>query len=200
MRHPPGGYEVARIGEDPAAFEAFYREHVQTMLRYAARRSRDPFAAADLVADVFLAAISAASGYREELGSPIAWLHGIARKVAAAEDRRAARSSVAESRISGHRLLENDDIARLEERIDAEQACHDLLAAMATLPAGQRAVLELVAVDGLTIAEAAAALDINPVAARVRLHRARSAMRRELASQTTTDSTPSLSPPLEVTP
>ncbi|MFE9139616.1 hypothetical protein [Streptomyces sp. NPDC007355] len=32
---------------------------------------------------MFLAAISAASGYREELGSPVAWLHGIARNVAA---------------------------------------------------------------------------------------------------------------------
>ncbi|MFF3404425.1 RNA polymerase sigma factor [Streptomyces sp. NPDC002659] len=199
MRHPPGGYQVARIGEDPEAFEAFYREHVQTMLRYAARRSRDPFAAADLVTEVFLAAISAAAGYREELGSPIAWLHGIARNVAAAEDRRAARSAAAESRISGHRLLENDDIARLEERIDAEQACHGLLDAMAALPAGQRAVLELVAVDGLTITEAATALGINPVTARVRLHRARSAMRCELAAQTAAGSAPSLSFPLEVT-
>ncbi|WP_241847719.1 RNA polymerase sigma factor [Streptomyces sp. CB02009] len=93
---------MARISEDPEAFEAFYREHVQAMLRYAARRCRDSFDAADLVADVFLAAISAASGYREELGSPRAWLHGIARNVAAAEDRRAARLWSAESRICGH--------------------------------------------------------------------------------------------------
>ncbi|WP_377270158.1 RNA polymerase sigma factor [Peterkaempfera sp. SMS 1(5)a] len=177
MRHPPGGYQVARIGEDPEAFEAFYREHVQAVLRYATRRSRDPHAAADLVAEVFLAAISAAVGYREELGSPIAWLHGIARNVAAAEDRRAARSWAAEGRIAGRRLLDGDDIARLEERIDAERDCRALLARMAALPAGQRAVLELVAVDGLTVAEAATVLGINQVAARVRLHRARRSLR-----------------------
>jgi RNA polymerase sigma-70 factor (ECF subfamily) len=197
MRHPPGGYQVTRIGEDPEAFEAFYREHVQAMLRYAARRCRDPFVAADLVADVFLAAISAASGYREELGSPVAWLHGIARNVAAAEDRRAARLWSAENRICGHRLLESDDIARLEERLDAEQASRGLLEGMAALPSGQRAVLEMVAVDGLTVTEAAAALDISTVAARVRLHRARKAMQRELAKKTAPHSAPSLSSPLE---
>lgn len=38
-------------------------------------------------------------------------------------------------------------------------------------------MLELVAVDGLTVAEAATALGINGVAARVRLHRARSALK-----------------------
>jgi RNA polymerase sigma-70 factor (ECF subfamily) len=188
---------VTRIGEDPEAFEAFYREHVQTVLRYATRRCRDPHAAADLVAEVFLAAISAASGYREELGSPIAWLHGIARNVAAAEDRRMARLWSAENRISGHRLLDSDDILRLEERIDAEQTCRSLLEHMAALPPSQRAVLELVAIDGLTIAEAATALGITTVAARVRLHRARNAMRRELAAQTATDSAPSLSSLLE---
>jgi DNA-directed RNA polymerase specialized sigma24 family protein len=44
------------------------------------------------------------------------------------------------------------------------------------LPEGERAVLELVSVDGLTVAEAAAALNIRQVTARVRLHRARQAL------------------------
>ncbi|GGT01989.1 RNA polymerase sigma factor [Streptomyces chromofuscus] len=177
MRQPPGGYEVARIGEDPEAFEAFYREHVQAVLRYATRRCRDPHAAADLVAEVFLAAISAAHGYRDELGSPVAWLYGIARNVAASEERRAARAWAAERRLAGRRLLDGDDIARLEERIDAERDYRALLADLAALPAGQRAVLESVAVDGLTVAEAATVLGITQVTARVRLHRARRALK-----------------------
>jgi RNA polymerase sigma-70 factor (ECF subfamily) len=37
-------------------------------------------------------------------------------------------------------------------------------------------VLELVSVDGLTVTEAAAALNIRQVTARVRLHRARQAL------------------------
>jgi hypothetical protein len=86
---------VARIGEDAEAFESFYREHVDAVLRYATRRTDDPHDAADLVAEVFLAAIRSAAGYREDLGSPIAWLYGIARNLAAAERRRAARAFAA---------------------------------------------------------------------------------------------------------
>ncbi|MEV6317049.1 RNA polymerase sigma factor [Streptomyces sp. NPDC051776] len=197
MRHPPGDYDTARIGDDPEAFEAFYREHVQTVLRYATRRTRDPHAAADLVADVFVAAIAGAHGYRAEWGSPAAWLHGIARNVVASEHRRAARAWSAESRIAGHRLLESEDIARLEERIDAERACRGLLEQIAALPSGQRDLLELVAVDGLSVAEAARVLDINPVTARVRLHRARAAVRHAPAPSVDGDSAPSLRSLLE---
>ena len=49
---------MARIGEDAEAFEAFYREHVDAVLQYATRRTDDPHDAADLVAEVFLAAMS----------------------------------------------------------------------------------------------------------------------------------------------
>jgi RNA polymerase sigma factor (sigma-70 family) len=48
-----------------------------------------------------------------------------------------------------------------------------LLAAVGSLPARLRAVVELVDLDGLTVTEAAAALGIRPATARVRLHRAR---------------------------
>ncbi|SHM72582.1 RNA polymerase sigma factor [Actinacidiphila paucisporea] len=180
MRHPPSRCEVARIGEDPDAFEAFYREHIEAVLRYVTRRSRDAHTAADLVAEVFLAAISAADGYREELGSPLAWLYGIARNVTAAENRRAARAWTAESRVRGRRLLDGDDIARIEERIDAERDSSALLAHIAALPANQRAVLELIAVDGLTVTEAAGVLGVSQVTARVRLHRARRTVQNTL--------------------
>jgi RNA polymerase sigma factor (sigma-70 family) len=196
VRHPPGGSRVTRIGEDAEAFESFYREHVDAVLRYATRRTDDPHDAADLVAEVFLAAIRSADGYREELGSPIAWLYGIARNLAAAERRRAARTWDAESRISGHRLLDEDDIARLEERIDAERSSRSLLAHIARLPESQREVLELIAVDGLTTAQTAAVLGISTVAARVRLHRARSALQTMLRA-TTQDPNRPLSPLIE---
>ncbi|WP_331763732.1 sigma factor [Streptomyces anthocyanicus] len=108
------------------------------LLCYAARRSRDPHAAADLTADVFLAAIAVAKGYREGLGSPITWLYGIARNVVAAEKRRAAREWAAESQVAGHRFLDDDDIARLEDRIDIERDSVALLASIDTLPAVSR--------------------------------------------------------------
>jgi len=81
-------------------------------------------------------------------------------------------------RIEASRLLDADDIGRLEERIDAERQARGLYARVRRLPPGEREVLELVAVDGLSVSDAAAVAGISPVAARVRLHRARRALRQ----------------------
>jgi RNA polymerase sigma factor (sigma-70 family) len=51
---------------------------------------------------------------------------------------------------------------------------------MDQLTEAERTVLELVAIDELTVAEAAAAAGVRPVTARVRLHRARRKLRAEL--------------------
>ena len=172
---------VARIAADSDAFEDFYREHIEAVQRFVARRVPDPHLAADLTADVFLAAIDSAHGYRPGRVEPIAWLYGIARNVVAGEHRRSGRESRAGRRLpASAELIEPDDLARLCARIDAEAASRRLYRAMAGLSEGERAVLELVALDELSVNEAAAALAIRPVAARVRLHRARRFMQREL--------------------
>jgi RNA polymerase sigma-70 factor (ECF subfamily) len=171
--------EIAAIGRDPEVFEEFYREHIERIQRFVARRVDDPYLAADLTADVFLAAIDAAAGYRTNLGTPIGWLYGIARNVVSAEKRRHARELRANQRISGRRLLSADDITRLEERIDAEASARALLRAMDELPAGERAALELVALDGLSPHDAAQVLGIRFTAFRVRLHRARGRLRSQ---------------------
>jgi RNA polymerase sigma-70 factor (ECF subfamily) len=141
-----------------------------------ARRVADPQLAADLTADVFLAVIEAAAHYRGSFGGPRTWLYGIARNVIAGEFRRSARERRAEHLIAGRRLLDADDTDRLAEKIDATRQVRELHEELQALPEGERAVLELVAVDGLAVAEAAAALSIRPVTARVRLHRARRAL------------------------
>ncbi|MEU9454794.1 RNA polymerase sigma factor [Streptomyces sp. NPDC048277] len=174
MSEEGGRVHAAR---DPAAFEEFYRRHVEGVTRFVARRIADPHLVADLTAEVFLAMLDSADSYRPGRGSETAWLYGIARNVVSVEWRRAARESQATRRIAGRRLLEPDDVVRLEERIDAEAAARHHRAALAGLPEGERAVVELVVVDQLTVAEAAAALGIRPVTARVRMHRARKALR-----------------------
>ena len=168
------------IARDPAAFEVFYRLHVANVTRFVARRVSDPHTVADLTAEVFLAVIGSAHTYRPSRGTQRAWLYGIARNVIAGERRRAAAELRTASQIAGSRLLADDDIARLEDRIDAESAARDLYLALSRLPAAERAVLELVAVDGLPVTEAAAALRIRPGTARVRLYRARRAAREAL--------------------
>jgi RNA polymerase sigma factor (sigma-70 family) len=168
---------VRFIGTDPAAFTEFYRAHVDEVIRFVTRRVAEPELAADLTADVFLAAIEAAAQYRGSFGGPRTWLFGIARNVIAAEFRRSARERRAEDLIAGRRLLDADDVDRLVAKIDAARQVRELHPDLQALPDGERAVLELVAVDGLSVAEAAAALGIRPVAARVRLHRARRTLR-----------------------
>ncbi|WP_283135760.1 RNA polymerase sigma factor [Rhizohabitans arisaemae] len=171
--------DMRRIMRDPEAFEVFYRKHAESVGRFVARRVTDPHMVDDLTTEVFLAAIDTARTYRPDRGSEVAWLFGIARNVVATEQRRAARELSKNGRAAGRRSLDPDDIARLEERIDAERAARPLLKAVAELPKSQRAVAELVDIDGLSVAEAAAALRIRVGTARVRLHRAHRSLRQE---------------------
>jgi RNA polymerase sigma factor (sigma-70 family) len=173
---------VATIGVDPDAFERFYRAYVVAVEGFVARRVDDPFVVADLTASVFVAAIESAEAYRPSRGEPRAWLFGIAWNVVMGERRRGAREWRAVARLHGRDMVEDDDLETLLGRIDAARAARDLWAGLARLPASERAVLELVALDGLSVGEAGRALDIGPVAARVRLHRARRTMRSGSAS------------------
>jgi RNA polymerase sigma-70 factor (ECF subfamily) len=187
--------DLPRIASDPAALEAFYREHVEAVTRFVVRRVDDPYLAADLTAEVFLAAIDSAGGYRPERGAPRAWLFGVARNVVASEQRRALRERRARARMEGRRLLDDHDVERMVERIDAAAQARELFAALDVLPAGERAVFELVALDDLSVNEAAAALGVRRVTARVRLHRARATLRRRLAEE----DSPVLVDPVEAT-
>ncbi len=87
-------------------------------------------------------------------------------------------------RIRGRELVDVDDLAALHDRIDAAAAARELYRELRRLGDGERAVLELVALDGLTVGEAGRALGIGPVAARVRLHRARRALQIRLDPST----------------
>jgi RNA polymerase sigma-70 factor (ECF subfamily) len=181
--NPPAPADVGSITSDPDALEAFYREHLETVQRFVARRVADPHLAADLTAEVFLAAVDSAASYRPDRGVPAAWLVGVARNVLSKEFRRQSRDRDVLRRISGRRLLDSDSQARIEERIDAEHEARHLYVALAALPARDRALMELVAVDGLAVNEAAAVLGLTPGNARVRLHRSRARLQSQLRPQ-----------------
>jgi RNA polymerase sigma-70 factor (ECF subfamily) len=180
-----GPEQVRLIGRDAEIFEAFYRQFVEAIQGFVARRVGDRERAADLTAEIFLAAIGAAHRYRPERGSPKAWLYGIAQNVVAIDRRRAGREQAREERLRGSALLDEGDAAEIDARIDAASVQRDLYEAMERLSEPERAVLELVAVDELSLAEAAAAAGVRPVTARVRLHRARRKLRAELEAAAT---------------
>ena len=180
-----GAEQLRWIGTDPDLFEAFYREHVEGLQRFVARRVGDRERAADLTAEIFLAAIDSAHRYRPRSGTPKAWLYGIARALVANDRRRRGRERAREERFRGSALLDEEDAARMDARIDAAAQSRRLYAAMDCLPDAERAVLELVAIDELSVAEAASAVGVRSGTARVRLHRARRKLRAELEAAST---------------
>lgn len=183
-------HAITALGRDPDAFEAFYREHLEAVQRFVARRVSSPQDAADLTADVFVAVIDASARYRGDGAAPLAWVYGIARNVVAGHLRSQSRHHRAAERVRQFVVVDDDAVDRLVERLDGQQAGRRLMAEVQGLPAGQRAVVELVAVDGLSLTEAAAALGIRAGAARVRYHRARTKLAHALPDPPDADGTP----------
>jgi RNA polymerase sigma-70 factor (ECF subfamily) len=171
---------LAVLSTDRAAFEVFYRRHVGRVIRFAARRLREPADVADLTAATFVEALTSARSYDPSRGEPGAWLLGIAARLIVNGQRRDGREAAALARIAGRRLIEADDFERLEEQIDASRATRTTLAAMATLKPLEREALLLVGAEGLTPAHAAGVLGISGPAFRMRLRTARRALARAL--------------------
>ncbi|MEO5709592.1 MAG: RNA polymerase sigma factor [Nocardioidaceae bacterium] len=172
---------VAAIGRDPDALEAFYREHLEAVQRFVARRVQTPEDAADLTAEVFLAAIHASRDYRGDAAAPRAWLYGVARRVVASHHRSTGRALRAAHRIDARELLDEDATDRIVARLDSQRAAREVYTSLAALPERQRSVVELVAVDGMSLVDAAAALGISAGNARVLYHRARRRLAHSLS-------------------
>jgi RNA polymerase sigma factor (sigma-70 family) len=172
---------LVKIGAGPGAFPEFYRRHVGRVTGMGVRRFDNAEDVADFVATVFLEVLRSAGRFDPTRGGAVAWLYGLAGNVAAGMHRQRGREALAERRLSGRAFLDTDDYVRVEERIDAAARLRQTYLAINGLPEQDRRLLELVAVDGLTTSEVAQALSINPVAARVRLARARRRLRAALA-------------------
>ncbi len=174
---------LRRLSSDPAAFELFYRRHVDRVIGFAVRRVTDPADAADLVAATFVTVLTAARSYDRQRGEPGAWLLGITARLIVNARRRKARESAALARVAGRRLIGPSDIERLEERIDAARSSQAVIAALDRLRPRAREALLLVSEAGLQPAEAARVLGISPAAFRMRLSGARRALDKAVAAE-----------------
>lgn len=179
-RDTPRGRRGASAPREPAAeFERLYRDNVEAVTSFFARRTTQPQVVADLTADTFVSAISSFATFDPRKGTGRAWLLGIARRVYAAHCEASSRRHDQVLRLAGRRELEPDQIEELVARIDSERSGRALLAALAALPEADRAAVELVDVAGLRPAEAAAVLGVAAGALRMRLMRARARLRKE---------------------
>lgn len=165
-----------RARQDPSAFADVWREYHPAVLRYFARRTLNPEAAFDLVAETFLelfATIDRFRGSTEDQGR--AWMWRVARSNLYdwIEKGKVERRSI--ERMGYERNeLESEDLVRIEEIADFEGAREVIRAALATLSEGERRVLQLRIVEQREFSEIAEILGASSSrAARQRESKAR---------------------------
>lgn len=161
----------------PDAFVEVVRRHETAIHAYLARRTGRQ-AADDLLAEVWLRAFAARSGYDTTYGDARPWLYGIARNVL-----REHRRTCSGDELPALDELGNDPWDGVDERLVFAERARAMMAAVRALPAAEREVLLLVGWEQLTPAEAAKVLGIPQGTARSRLYRARAALRRMLSER-----------------
>ena len=155
-----------------ARFRAVYEACYPDLLRFVQRRVH-PSHAEDVVAEVFLVAWRRLEELPEADGARC-WLFGVARHSLLNSQRGQVRRTALAVRIAtAPTAAQLDDTDLVDRRLD-------LAAAWPRLSATDQEALALTVWDGLTATEAAAVLQISAVAFRLRLSRARRALRRHL--------------------
>ena len=165
---------LARL--EPAAVDAFVQEtihHVHSLLYRMLSHKEE---VEDLVQDVYIRAWRALPSYRGE-ASPMTWLYRIAVN--------AGRDAIARRQLDRKRLVTEPD-----EVIEIRPASHDpqrdaltreenlaLQAAIDELPAERREMIILADIEGMSMEEISAVLEIPEGTVKSRLHRAREALR-----------------------
>lgn len=158
--------------EDPAEFVELYRRHAEDLLRYFARRTLDPEAAAELTAETFAEAFASRGNYRDTGANGVAWLYGIAKHQLGRFFRTGRIDRAARHRIGlPPRELPPEDYERIEDLVDFAPIREALIEALAGLPEDQREALQLRVVEGLPYPDVAASLRCAESAARQRVSR-----------------------------
>jgi RNA polymerase sigma factor (sigma-70 family) len=165
----------------PDLLGVVYERHARSVHRYLSRRV-GTVAADDLLGEVFVAAVeSRLRVHPHPSGSALPWLYGIAGNVVRSARRRTSTQTPLTA-------VPGFDWDAVDDRLDATARRHELQAALNSLTEAERELLLLVAWEGLSPAEAGEVLGLTAVAARSRLHRARTraqAALDELASADT---------------
>jgi RNA polymerase sigma-70 factor (ECF subfamily) len=170
---------VARLkAGDAAAFEAIYEAYRPRLFSYLARLSRRRDVAEDLLEETWLRLVTRAAELRDD-SCVGAWLFTVARHLYLSWCRHRALDDWRLSELTpswpapapGETPFEAAARGQTERRLEK---------ALARLSTQDREVLLLVAVEGLTPAEAATALGIAAEALRKRLQRARERLASEM--------------------
>lgn len=171
------------LGGQQAAYSALLRRHREAVFRIARASCGDEDGALDITQQSFISAFAALGRY--DRARPFA--HWIAR-IALNKCRDWARRRRLRALFS-FALPEDHEPAVPDPSVAADQALADrqelarTMAAIARLPAAQREVLVLRAIEGMAEAEVAALLGVSGKAVETRLYRARRQLTAWLAEQ-----------------
>lgn len=160
--------EAANRG-DTAAFEALYRRYRDWTLSLAFRFSRNREDALDVLQEVFIYFLKKFPGFRLE-SRLTTFLYPAVRNLSLTAARKRRRMQ------SGEGVLEELPAAG---SLDAGDPREELAGVVGRLPSGQREVLLMRFVDGMTLQEIATALEIPIGTVKSRLHSALGALRED---------------------
>lgn len=162
---------------DQARFEVLYRSTRRDLLAYLIRRSRDADQAADLLAETYLIAWrkldAVPSGEQARM-----WLFGVARNLLLKGSSRQRAERALVQALAGE--LRSAQAALPPGDLVSEA----LRAALLSLSERDREILTLTAWEGLTPSQVAQVIGMSPNAVRIRLHRARARLRRQIGEDT----------------
>lgn len=172
---------LKRAGRDPDAFRDLYERYSEEILGYFGRRTADRDTALELTAETFSRAWVARERFEDRHdGSAAPWLYGIARNVLLMSVRRGTVERRTAARIGVLERLDLDGGSDATPEAGWAEGADELLD---SLPLSQREALRLRIVDELTYDEVADALGTTPSAARVRVHRALTSLRKRFSNQ-----------------
>jgi RNA polymerase sigma-70 factor (ECF subfamily) len=152
-------------GDIPETFEALYERTFPKVYAYVASLLRDRSAAEDVTSQAYERAYRKRRSYRARRGSPEAWVFGIARNAALDELRRQKRRATLEA--------DPEDTASPTPDDAAESALRRAVVrdALASLDGGERDLVALKFMGGLSNAEIARVLGMSESNAGTKLHR-----------------------------
>jgi len=170
--------EAAR--RDPRAFEALYRKYVAQVYNFALYELRDPHAAEDLTAQVFLRALGGLRHFHEQAEPPDSsfrvWLFQIARNALSNERRRSRRHPEAPLDAALELAAADNVHEAAAERAELRAA----LEAIDQLPPDRRRALVLRFVNELDAREIGKVLGRSEGATRVLIHRSLQSVARSI--------------------
>jgi RNA polymerase sigma-70 factor, ECF subfamily len=154
-------------------FEALYRSTRTDLLRYLVRRCQDADEAADLLAETYLTAWRKLESIPDGEAARL-WLFGVARHLLLRSARAHRVAEALVERLAGELNAAQATVAAGERGQDA------LRLALRALSEQDREIITLTAWEGLAPREIARVIGGNANVVRIRLHRARARLRKEL--------------------